>query len=360
MHGQLLRPPSEPDPGALGPQAALVCALLAAGLSISTCTVVIYRLHGLHPRLRARLLARQLWWLALADIAVALDAAFWPMKINHVPVASLLPVWHDAPLVGECFREHYLSSVVELASSLFEVHIAVGWACSWLRWHGTLVKLDQCLSYTSILAAFLGLINYATARRHYDDDRGGICVADGKEYVQLFVLFASVVICFSACGVSLYCASFSSESALGPVLRRAWMYPASFLVSSGPFCYALLTGQWFDAVGRLAFILLGLTGFFNALTYFVQTKYAKASVMNDLRLSINLGSSVISGSASPARQRIAQTDVVSFHAIFASEVEILEVPRVQREALQRSERDTQQLQGTSLSSVHAPAFDSVP
>lgn len=260
----------------------------AAVFSTVCCFYVICMILRLPKRLRAKLFARQLIYMAVFDIALAALSMYWVLRGGiFVHQSHSTPALHFAQGIWSFF---------EYASILVELHIALGIACSWARWEDGLWALDGSLCVTPVLALVCAIASVFDPHAK-------------AEYVGIALIILTFASSGLAYGIALCAMRRSTHAAIRSIQRRLWFYPINFWLSFGfKFACDLNTDLFGTIVGVLAAFFLALNGFLNGATYFFHS-----------RLHHGASRGVATQCVESGEVRLA--NIVSFHAIFPHDIE---------------------------------------
>mmetsp|Transcript_64994 Transcript_64994/g.149111 ORF Transcript_64994/g.149111 Transcript_64994/m.149111 type:complete len:376 (+) Transcript_64994:36-1163(+) len=310
---------------------ALAPSIVANILSLGACVWLDRRISALEPAIRNRLFARQMRFLARSDMFLgSFLLAFSVVENPKVKLGSELGL----PL---CWVTGVGSFLGRMLSMFCEVQIAIGVAFVWYRKHAAVPFLLKTMNWMIPFALFFTLLEFTYSRTiSYQSTR---CNLRGQDTVDVAAA-APMTLCFlTTClvyGFTVKQAVHSPQSARDGVVTATMMYPLNFLITTFP----LLIVNYHTRLGATRFYDValaaeGMNGFLNTLTYFVQCKYAKASVH---------------GEEASARHRD-----VSFHVMFdPAGAEVVRVSCYGRTPMVRSEieiaRLSNKLERDSLSS----------
>lgn len=303
---------------------ALIPTIVAPLVSIVCCLWLLVRsLPRISQKYARKLLLRQMWHLALADIL---------MSIGGVPL-NVGQLWQWSSDRGpEICR--FLQDVIYpalngwglFASVLFEMHIALGFTMGLFRWSRAFRCLERALPWVWPLSLALSVLDTLTSSVYFDE-AAGVCRPQLATPIQVMrPVQVGVVILMSAancvCYLALVC--FSGLRA-GPasVEVRVWRQCSSFtlvfMLTWGPW---LFTGHFVEASwafgssgdeGGWAYIsgtCLGLNGALNCITYAGMSRYVR---------QIRTRRAPPRQEQQPQVQPRAATGGESFHAKFANE-----------------------------------------
>lgn len=245
----------------------------ACVLSLLGCAWLVWRLRNLPALLRRRPFLRQVLALAYADLIF--HTGF--LALNLVPV-----IFHGAESSDfPCKVSGVVRRFGRLISAFLETHIAFSFSLQAFRRYDYVNTLHRCLPLVLPMAV---LATCGAGANEQYDARCKCCHHAHAENVDAGVLLGCFLSSMAAYGAMIYRASMVVNlpgSVVGQNFRRALVYPLNFFVTYGPlllYMYDLTpvswkSGPWF----RLVHTLEQSNGLANALTYFLQSKYARIS-----------------------------------------------------------------------------------
>jgi len=277
---------------------ALVFVAPCTLLTLLSCLYILARLLSGHPSMRRKLLARQLTWLAAADIVVACCSVYGVLSSG----GYILFDNETGQIVARIMQAIWGFS--EFNSILLELHLSLGVAFSWRRSLWSLQVLDWTLVLVPLFSTVSTILLVFLEPLHYYRDGQRSVVVGTTMVVELVLLTLTFISCFFAYASALWATSRGNFAGERGVQTRLWMYPANFIISYtcqyATGVNGTLRGTW---VGVFAKVGLAMSGFLNSSTYFLHHRWSKSSLFQR--------GHVVDASKSP---RVA--DIASFHAIF--------------------------------------------
>jgi len=281
------------------------CACL---LTVSSCIHIMMSIASATPAMKRKLLARQLMWLAAADIVVACCSMYWVLSSG----GYILFEKETGQTITKIMQAIWGFS--EFSSILMELHLALGVAFSWQRSLSSLRVLDRTLALVPITATVCTILLVLFEPLHYCRVGLKSVVRARTMVVELVLLTLTFTSCFFAYASAVYAASRGTFAGGQGVQTRLWMYPANFVISYTLQYATAVNGELFSNwVGCCAYVCLAISGFLNAFTYFVNHRWVAGNVWVPR----------VSEACRSENARLA--DIVSFHALFADTLSVIEL-----------------------------------
>mmetsp|Transcript_135719 Transcript_135719/g.307069 ORF Transcript_135719/g.307069 Transcript_135719/m.307069 type:complete len:356 (-) Transcript_135719:53-1120(-) len=331
-----------PQPVAAGKQVGWIIGLLAAdSVSILACSGYLVHFLSLDPKLRRRLFPRQLASLALADLLASLVVLLY--------IFLKFPEYYDVVPDPDKYCEfvYDLYRWFRIVSVLQEVHISFVFLGQCLRAERFLVAMRFGIWVLWTVGSLVAFVE-AFFFRWSADKVHKSCKPSGVEYVDIVVLIGACATClFTNFVVFAKSSGRAPGSVQRSVMRRAMLYPLNFLASYILiiicYCSPALAGS-----GPLFFgacVLEYLSGFFNCITYFANSRYAR------LRIPTTLLQAEAGLGGEPGMRNI-----LSFHLMFEDAEEVT-VEATAAEAQRRSEMEITQLESTGRIATSSSSED---
>lgn len=302
---------------------ALLPTVVAPLISAVCCIWLVARsLPRISEKYARKLLLRQLWHLALADIL---------MSIGGVPL-NAAQFWHWTPAQGADMCRALQDLVYPalngwglFASVLVEMHIALGFALGLCRYGRGFRLLERSLPLVWALGLAFSVLDTLTSSVLFDEaveacrPQFATPIEVMRPVQAAVVMLTSLVCC--VCYFTLVCCSGLEAGPLS-VEVRVWRQCSSFalvfLFTWGPWLFSgnFLKASWaFGGEGAWAYIsgtCLGLNGALNCIAYAGLSRYVRQLRARDARQP-----------RLPQRAQEAlpgtQTSGDSFHVKFAGE-----------------------------------------
>lgn len=332
-----------------------VLGQLALGLtgftSVCASVCILFWLSRITRGHRHKLMARQLWHLALADLCGS-------FVIASGAVLTLVLVWSELqlsrPLQHSACLYVSLQNIFAMTSILVEIHIALTTALAIRRCNRFVAALSGALTFLWPLGFAVGMCVVIMDRDGWDDSIGACSYSRNYgEYLKSGVLILGVIICGSTyIYAALLSVSMDYSSNMAATVRlwsRAKYYTLMSLIANGPFCaWNLLEhfGFWSQtplssistAAWYVSIAVFNLHGLFNTVVYAAHCRYVR-QVMN-FRQDFSLASSRASAAMSLQQCTHAPQPIAaaSFTVRF-SEPEVTEVANIQAEAQATANQD---------------------
>eukprot|EP00450_Noctiluca_scintillans_P007094 CAMPEP_0194485860 /NCGR_PEP_ID=MMETSP0253-20130528/6716_1 /TAXON_ID=2966 /ORGANISM="Noctiluca scintillans" /LENGTH=287 /DNA_ID=CAMNT_0039325881 /DNA_START=90 /DNA_END=953 /DNA_ORIENTATION=- len=260
------------------------------------------------PVMKRKLLARQLMWLAAADIVVACCSMYWVLSNG----GYILFAEDTGQTITKIMQAIWGFS--EFSSILMELHLALGVAFSWQRSLSSLRVLDRTLALVPLTATVCTILLVLFEPLHYYRHGQQSVVRARTMVVELVLLTLTFLSCFFAYASAVCAASRGTFAGGQGVQTRLWMYPANFVISYTLQYATAVNGELFSNwVGCFAYVCLAISGFLNAFTYFVNHRWVTGNFW------------VSRGSAASCSQNARLADIVSFHALFTDTLSVIEL-----------------------------------
>lgn len=261
----------------------LIPTIVAPLISAVCCLWLLIRsLPRVSEKYSRKLLLRQMWHLALADIwmsigGVPLNAA----QARHIHDDDVCKILQDIIYPG-------INGWGLFASVLVEMHIALGFAAGLFRWGRFFRCLERSLPCVWAFGLALSVLDTLTSKVFFDEAVGACQsqfatpIAVMRPVQAAAVILTSVV--SSVCYFTFVCCS---GLAAGPasVEVRVWRQCSSFmlvfLLTWGPWLFSgyFLKASWaFNDAGTWAYVsgtCLGLNGALNCITYAGLSRYVR-------------------------------------------------------------------------------------
>jgi hypothetical protein len=300
---------------------------------------------------RHRLMGRQLWHLAAADVCFGtLTFMLFIFNIMSSRGVAILTS-RSSRLDAFCVAVSWGYSVGFDTSMAVEAHLAVAFAAA----------LFRCTAFLSILRRLLCLvwpigIALATVETLNDKTfwRHG-CANENRDLVGVSAVSASVLICI----ISYFCSLLRVATA-GPVIRDRVLYRSQLFILVWIVCLVPnivrvvrgISNPWYSLVSLHLFNLRGL---FSTLLYFVQSHYVQRMRLRRQRLKERQGQrSASDGSENHLPREGIRLN--SFTVAVGGNVSYVDVPpNHTAEAMAQSERDISALErGGQVSADASP------
>jgi len=247
-------------------------------------------------------------WLAAADIVVACCSMYWVLSSG----GYILFEKETGQTITKIMQAIWGFS--EFSSILMELHLALGVAFSWQRSLSSLRVLDRTLALVPITATVCTILLVLFEPLHYCRVGLKSVVRARTMVVELVLLTLTFTSCFFAYASAVYAASRGTFAGGQGVQTRLWMYPANFVISYTLQYATAVNGELFSNwVGCCAYVCLAISGFLNAFTYFVNHRWVAGNVWVPR----------VSEACRSENARLA--DIVSFHALFADTLSVIEL-----------------------------------
>jgi len=255
----------------------------------------------LDGRVRLRLLPLQLWYLAVADIALCLA------------LISYCVVWFGGLHIDATLGDWLCPSVTLLYQStrtavvLVELQVACGVFAVWFRLVKVLTLLRWGLKLTAVAVLVVTLLEVTLFGLGHHDNTRCYWVPEHR-LVQTDVVNISLIsVCF-LCNIVFYLGALCRARKSNPagqyaVTHYAAMYPLVSFVSFGPVLLLMCDGSVYSKDYNIFVVASeGMNGLLNCVMFAAQARYQK-SVRSAWR-------------AGQSHQRVC--DVASFRAMFDS------------------------------------------
>lgn len=257
----------------------IVCSLASCVAS----AVLLSWVSRLDKSLSLKLMARQLWHLAISDILYAVFNITW-FSLDLLSLAINLD-FADTDVLSKACYFGMGANVPLMVSVVIEVHLALSMAASVFHASGVLKVLSMTLPVVWLLGVVLGVPvmvighGYWNLTEHECDTK----ILKG-EYMKAFFCGAGLVIC----GV-LYLVVFlrvrrhSGQSVQARIFRRTRMFIVAAVVSWIPFVvYVAVSQSNGDSIASLNQVFYNIchaclhsNGLFNALVYARKSSVAR-------------------------------------------------------------------------------------
>lgn len=269
----------------------LLC-LQANLCSLGGCCWLVWRLRQHFPNVRRRLFPRQLHSLAFADLFFH-TTALVILTIDWFPFANLSLAVADTV----CHTTYIVFRAARFTCLLHETHIAISFVAQTFRWMSALRILNFHLVWLWVLGALLATYAEWTNPWTYDANNGNCKPARWKwvaSEVSVFVLFACTLISVAAyvCVVIRSCWRLPPQAVKVRNFRRAASYLLNVVLTYGLVSIAYCRMDLFRNVGffAVASVMELYNGFFNSMTYALQSRYAAAQLMSACNSDVDRGS----------------------------------------------------------------------
>lgn len=361
-----------PDPWSV--TVGIVIWLAVGILSASASTFMFVTVSRLPERLRCKLMARQMWHLALADMCSSSLGLLMP-TLMAVDVATSGKIFHD-PHSWDGFADSLCSfvcvaSIFEFAASLIDIHIALTAAAKLFHWSTTLTELSSGLWAVWPSGVVLGavfIVFTAESNRPYYAKGCHICrytviennvLSDVNQEFKNSILFMSVVVSAVVYTVTVTLMPSSTEAHRSHITSRTLLFILGNLACVGPFSLWSfiennLTGNGLGHVGDKLFFLVicplyGLSGFLHACVYLLLCKRAKHMVQRAVVIRDVAPEDVFEpiGDLSPGRFERQKPLALSFCVSF-QEPEVVGIPADGADARTQAEMDLSDIERERL------------
>lgn len=263
--------------------AADVAPLVSVCVSGLASTYVMHRLCRLSPLHRRRLLVRQLWNLALADLVycvfttleLALEiSVFQGVRFRNLSLSTKNNL---------CAGLLWAYAVGAEAAILFECHLALTFLASIFARVRMLRVLSTGLLVTWPLAFLLAALEAMESQNRWAGvDRPYACVGVKKDNVLIVMVCICVLVALACYVLSSIRVQTAGEAVQIAVWRRARSFLLVVLVTMGPTMVYMLDVQvtlrlspvWSNLMFLVASSLFNLSGLFNFVVYALQSRYA--------------------------------------------------------------------------------------
>lgn len=335
--------------------------LVASLLSGCGSMCMLSWLRIIAERHRKKLMARQLWHLALADIGgvvVYVSGQTIDALIAWLPHGQL-----PRPLLRGTCTYIFGNNLFTLTSMLIEVHIALTTALAIRRCNRAVAALSSSLGVLWVLGFALGISVIYFDNVAWDEELH-TCrfTAYSGEYVKSGVLTLGVVVCICA---YIYGGSLANQSGSMAATARLWSrakhYTLVSVFTNGPFCIWNLLAYvdlwtvptishiylpaWF-----ISFAVLCLNGVLNAIVYSGHCRYVRQVIQNGqaepLDVSLHSWHSSAHGpqwqswqSCPHGHERKIAGSVTSSFSVRFGESEVTEVKDIHAEAKTQATQD---------------------
>lgn len=252
-----------------------VLATFASGFS---CCWLLHNLRGLQTEDKLKLVNRQLWHIAIADLWFALFTLpfFIIAGVTYAGVTMGAEVGIGG--LSVCKALGILYGIGIKTSIIVEAHMALYFVAAVYRLQKVLTRLAQSLPWTWLLAAILCAAEMFTGEITYGmhTDHGYVCAPTSHQgfifILTISISFCACLICGIICGFRVQA---SGEAVQARIWRRARYYPLVALVTFGPELLAM-TGALprTDVTVLISQTLLCLNGAFNTAVYVLQSRNA--------------------------------------------------------------------------------------
>lgn len=324
-----------------------LAALLA---SLAASAVMLFWVQSVEPHLAGKLMTRQLWHLALADLLGS---------ILHMPW-TLLEALHlffdisfgDSTALTELCRISMWYDVAAVVSIFIEVHIALATVASLSHCSAILRELSKTLFLIWPLGFLIGAYVPLTSLIFWDNEKNE-CKSMRHSGLKPRIMTAALLICMTtyACGI-LVSEGNAGSLVQARVWRQARFFVAAAVVSWGPysfFHYAYkdgITTARAQIAMYLGFTALLSNGFLNAIVYAHQSRYRPRSAKPLPAEGVEL-------------QTWNKALDASYHVAFAGRLEVRPIPAATKTAMRRATKEMEGLdearQSEKLARVHAGA-----
>lgn len=295
---------------------------------------------------REKLMARQLWHLALADSIESGMLVFW---FSLDPLHNIFGIGSEASALLDALCVFGMwNNVAFMTSLLVEVHIALATVAALFRFHNMLRVLSRSVVYLWPPGVVMGVL-VAFPSGSFWDTADGACntSAQAGEEFKSIVMLAALCICFLtyAAGFALVRGS-GGLSLQSRIWDRAKFFTLAAMLSWFPFIvYTRVIDKGnsiFGPAGPVAFYitfsLFLSNGFLNALVYALQSRFVSRARKRAAALGARQASQMSQDSRSLNHSNAL------FHVGFRSVDEIQIVAAQQEEALENAEQETLSLE----------------
>lgn len=325
----------------------LMVCLVAASVSFVASLTLLLWVWTLSKPLAGKLLARELWHIALADMLTALLLIPWF-------VVGLLNAYSDfgndsqsqITMDAICWVS-YLNNVPFMTSLFLEVHIALATVFSIFRLSSAISLLSKLLPLVWACGFVIGGI--VVWRGHATwDPKGPTMTGSCKglpegEMLKICTMIGGLAICTATYMVGIATgarARHIGQAVEGRAWRKAKLFVAAALVAWLPFAILHFTpvfeehGVWFYSAAAL----LSANGFFNAAVYSWKSGFVRRVERR------NTASWRRANVKDPLARDASHPPPQSFNVQFEADVEEVDVPNLTVNANRRAEREIRALE----------------
>lgn len=263
---------------------ALWCPFVAACISGVAAAFLLSGLRRLPADRKKKLLPRQLWHLALADLSYAIVECLSIFLDMAVQAGWEGPsqTWLKS---GLCEASYFAYLVCLLASLMVECHIALSFVASIFKNTRALLALNRGLLFAWPLAGVsaLGSGLFGLGDMHWGTSGEFACVSlGGEDWIRSVSLWLAIVTCFVCYVISACRVRTAGEAVQASVFRRMRNYLLVALVFTLPSAvfgfkhgYVLNFDEKANHVGYIiSETMLNFKGLLNFAVYALQSRYA--------------------------------------------------------------------------------------
>lgn len=259
--------------------------LLAIWVSSAASICLLCWLGSAQPKHKNKLMGRQLWHMAVADLAFGVFASM-TFAMELLALYKVQLPFGMSNLNGICRSSAWAYSLGIETSALIETHLAVSLAASVYRCPRMLKYLRLGLVLVWPLGGAAAFLEVYDDDIRWFDDHG--CKRSNPDFVFISSQVTFVVISLASYIICLVrmCGS-SSRAVHDRVLGRVHYYLLAWFICCGPDLIRISSPsnvmQALPGFHCLALVLFNLNGFFNTLVYACHSRYIRRMVKRSAR-----------------------------------------------------------------------------